>query len=232
MADFNFDTITQEQAAAFNPAVDRLFFSDADARNLVIVQNPESTVITRPASGTTAARTVVLPFGGTNPAVGGNPFIFGPPVFSVENPNLFLGNDAGNTFDAGDGNDLDAVFRDRNHAGGLDDFRIDADLDRFQHIASREVDGGGSLPGQVDVGPVRRDEGRHDPADIAAGQVVRFHLPNIEIEARLAGTDVGSHDVGGIHLAQPHPDQRAHPYAHAREQCRDPAPLPWPSLRS
>ena len=56
------------------------------------------------------------------------------------------------------GLDLDAVFGDRRDQWGVDHFGIDAQLDRFEHIATGQVDRRSPLEAQIDIGLVGRDQ--------------------------------------------------------------------------
>ena len=42
--------------------------------------------------------------------------------------------------------------------GAVDHFGIDAGLHGFEHVAAGQVDGGGAVEVQVDVGPMRGDD--------------------------------------------------------------------------
>ena len=55
------------------------------------------------------------------------------------------------------GLDLNAVFGNRRNQGRVDHLGIDADFDRIEHIAARQVDAGRALKAQIDVGLVGRD---------------------------------------------------------------------------
>jgi hypothetical protein len=132
--------------------------------------------------------------------------------------------DVGPHGDPGDGHHLDAVLGDRRDARRVDHLRVDAHLHGFEHVATGEVDRGGPLPRQFDVGAVGRDEGVDHPLDVAAGEVVRLHLADVEIDLGLRGADERSDDRRRRHLAQPHADQRADADLHPREDRGDPQP--------
>ena len=68
--------------------------------------------------------------------------------------------------------------------GAVDDLGVDAGLHGLEHVAAGQVDGGGLLEGQVDVGLVGGDQRVDHVDDVAAGQVVGFQLVGARARAR------------------------------------------------
>ena len=65
----------------------------------------------------------------------------------------------------------------RRGVGAGDDLGIDAGLHGLEHVAAGQVDGGGSLVRQRDIGAVGGDQGPHHVGHVAAGQVVGLEGP-------------------------------------------------------
>ena len=95
--------------------------------------------------------------------------------------------------------------------GAVDDFRIDAGADRFEHVAPRQVDRLGRLPVEIDVGPMGGDQRPDDVRHVSAGQVMGLERPRRDrIDPRqtgLHGHDLAADDDGRIHLADRHHHQ-------------------------
>src|SRR6185437_14710880 len=117
--------------------------------------------------------------------------------------------------------ELDSVFGHRaerrafglGRIGTIDDFGVDAGLHGPQNVAARQVDGGGPIEFQIDVGAVRGDDRLDDPRHVAAGQIVGFQAARrdpgdrVGADAGLHGHDFRLHDQAGVDLPQAHPDQ-------------------------
>ena len=95
--------------------------------------------------------------------------------------------------------------------GAIDDFRINAGANRFEHVAARQVDRLGRLPVEIDVGAMGGDERTDDVRHVAAGQVMRLERSRRDRvsprETGLNGHDLAADDHGRIHLADRHHHQ-------------------------
>src|SRR5690606_18880092 len=84
---------------------------------------------------------------------------------------------------AGAALELDAVLGHRvdggaalGGVGAVDHLGVHRGLHRVEDVAASQVDGAGGVPGQVDLGAVRGDEGGDHRRHAPAGQVVRLKL--------------------------------------------------------
>jgi hypothetical protein len=93
---------------------------------------------------------------------------------------------------------LNPVFGHRRHFRSGDDLRIHAHLDRFEHVAPRQIDGGCLLEVERDTGLVGRDEGIHHPAHIAAGEKVALEVVGSELDAAQCALIIGSTIAVGL----------------------------------
>jgi hypothetical protein len=97
--------------------------------------------------------------------------------------------------------------------GAIDNLGIDAGLDGVEHIAAGEVDGGGTVEVEVDIGAVGRNDSTNDSRHISPGQVVGFEPSGcnsrrrVGPHTRLHGGDLGLDDRLRIYLAEAHPDE-------------------------
>ena len=126
--------------------------------------------------------------------------------------------------DTRDSDELDPVLGHGGHPRRVDHAGVDAGLHRLQHVAARQVDGGGPLPCQVDGRFVRGDHGGDHTAHVAACQVVGFHLVDVEVNPRLGGRDERLDDGVGAHLPQLHPDEAQQADRHTGKNGAQPQP--------
>ena len=66
----------------------------------------------------------------------------------------------------------------------VDDLGVHRGADRFLDIPTRQIDGAGSIVGELDIGLTGRDQGLHHPLHIPAGKIVRLELVGRQIDAR------------------------------------------------
>src|SRR5690606_38411068 len=84
-----------------------------------------------------------------------------------------------------------------------------------------QVDGGGGVPGQVDLGAAGGDHGGDDVGDAAAGEVVGFEGAGGDVEAGLHRADAGEDDGADVHVPQAHPDEFKEGDAGVRQEGLD-----------
>ena len=115
--------------------------------------------------------------------------------------------DVGANRHARDRDQLDSVFGDRGDLRRLDDFRNDRHLDRFENIAAGQIDGGGALERQRDVGLIRRDHGVDQPDDIAAREEMRLEIVERNIQPGFDRADARGDDGSRRHPPESHADE-------------------------
>ena len=62
----------------------------------------------------------------------------------------------------------------------------------IEHVAAGQVDGGGAVEIQIDIGPLGGNDGANHARHIAAGQIVRFQAARGDSRVRI-GADAGLH---------------------------------------
>jgi len=120
--------------------------------------------------------------------------------------------------------ELDAVLRDRGDDRRLDDLRVDRHLDGLEDVPAGEVDRAALLELQRNLRGLRGNQRVDDAVDAAAGEQVRLEFVHVDFEPGLRRLDHRHDDLGRVHAAEPHDDQRADAHAHARRARRDPEP--------
>ena len=102
---------------------------------------------------------------------------------------------------------FNTVFRHRTNDRRFNDFRVNAHLYRFQHVAAGQINGAGPFKGKVNGCPMRCNQGVDDPVHVTPCQVMGFQLIGIYIKACLVCLDQRKYDFIRRHPAQPHPHQ-------------------------
>ena len=112
MTDFNFDEITEAQAASFRNNVDRLIFRTGTGAGRTATAQPTDVTAQQFENATIivfGGKTVQLPNGANQEAFGFDDFVFagagGGTTTTAEDANLFLGNAMGDSTSLGNGND-------------------------------------------------------------------------------------------------------------------------------
>ena len=120
---------------------------------------------------------------------------------------------------------LDTVFGDSAQSclvrlfgvGAVDHFGINARLNRIQHVTSRKVDCRSSVEVEVDVRPVRGDNGPYDVGHISPRQVVGFKSFGRDAGFSFASDpclhthDLRLNDRPGVDLTKSHSDKAPKP---------------------
>jgi hypothetical protein len=105
--------------------------------------------------------------------------------------------------------ELDAVLSDALEQRRLDDLGVHRGLQRFEHVAAREVDRRRALPLQRNLRALRRDHRQRHLVDVAARQDVRLQLIDGERQPGLARAHQVRDEQSGRHADDPHADERA-----------------------
>ena len=118
--------------------------------------------------------------------------------------------------------ELNAVLRDALERRRLDDLGSDRGLERFDDVAPGQIDRRGALPVQRNLRALCGDHRERHVLYVAAGEKVRLHLIDGEIQAGLARAHVVRHDDAGRYADEPHAHERNDPERHARRDGADP----------
>ena len=86
-------------------------------------------------------------------------------------------------------------------------FGIDRGLQRFEHVAAGQVDRGGALPLERNLRALRGDHRQRHVLDVTAGEIVRLHLIDGEVEPGFARAHVVRDDHARRNPDQAHADQ-------------------------
>ncbi len=93
----------------------------------------------------------------------------------------------------------------------IDNLRVDARLDGFEHVAAGQIDRGRLLEGQVELSLMCRDQCLDHQRNLAAGEVMGFQAagghPLGLPQTCLYGHHFAANDHAGIDLAKSHPQQ-------------------------
>jgi hypothetical protein len=106
-----------------------------------------------------------------------------------------------------DRDELDTVFGNRGNLRRLDDLRNNRHLDRFENIAAGQIDGGGALEWQRDVGLIRRDHGVDQSDDIAARKEMRLEIVERNIKPGFDRADARRDYGSRRHPPESHADE-------------------------
>ena len=88
----------------------------------------------------------------------------------------------------------------RSRIGAVDHLGVDAGADGVEHVAAGQVDGGGPVEVQIDVGAMGGDDRVDHVRHVAAGQIVGLETPRgdavttVDAQAGLHRHDLGLHD--------------------------------------
>ena len=111
-------------------------------------------------------------------------------------------------------------------AGRVDDLRVDAGADGFEHglagALGGEIDGAGAVEIERDAGFVRGDEREDDLVHVAAGEIMRFERIARDIDAGFDRGDAGIDDHSNRHFAQTHPEHFEQSHRRVREPRAEP----------
>ena len=99
---------------------------------------------------------------------------------------------------------FDAVFSNCRNYRRFNYFGVNAHLHCFQYITSGKVNSAGTLKRQRDLSSVSSDQRIDDTVNVAAGQIMRFQLIDIDVQTCLISFDKRQHDLGSRHAAEPH----------------------------
>ncbi len=91
--------------------------------------------------------------------------------------------------------------------GHVDDLWVHAGLHGIENVAAGQVDRGGRLPGQIDIGLVGGDHRVDHALHIPAGKNVRFHFRRTDAKSRAMRLDARVNDDERAHVSHPHAKQ-------------------------